>query len=251
MQLFPQRKQLGLALSALFIASDFVSGIMWQVCPHFAKIGRKEKNNFFWLISHLHKTQPGHFCVFTTAQVCVTRDLQLELRRLNRTKDKKRQEAEDTPDSLATASAAKTAVASCRVSTMRMPSFSQATSIGEMCPPTRVNTYLTPWARSTCATLSPPCRGLIVSVCRGRTTTKSYFCEHNVCCVTDLSDIGTKTTAGRLINRGHATEAFLKVTCHTICSHRCFTTATRCCLCSVRALPLAFYATPLATSVTR
>lgn len=68
------------------------------------------------------------------------------------------------PESLATASAAKTAVASCLVSTMRMPNFSQATRMGEMCPPTRVKTYLTPWARSTSATFSPPCRGLFVSV---------------------------------------------------------------------------------------
>ena len=36
------------------------------------------------------------------------------------------------PDSLETASAAKTAVASCRVSTTRMPTFSAATRMGEM-----------------------------------------------------------------------------------------------------------------------
>lgn len=71
--------------------------------------------------------------------------------------------ASEAPESLATASAAKTAVASCRVSTMRIPTFSQATRMGEMCPPTRVKTYFTPWARSTAATLSPPCLGLFTS----------------------------------------------------------------------------------------
>ena len=35
---------------------------------------------------------------------------------------------------------------SCLVSTTWIPSLSQATRIGEMCPPTSVNTYFTPWA---------------------------------------------------------------------------------------------------------
>lgn len=63
----------------------------------------------------------------------------------------------------ATASAAKTAVTSWRVSTTRMPSFSQATSTGEMCPPTNVKTKRTPWALSTAATFSPPCLMLVLS----------------------------------------------------------------------------------------
>ena len=49
-----------------------------------------------------------------------------------------------TPDNLATASAANTAVTSCRVSTILIPSFSHATSIGEICPPHSVKTYFTP-----------------------------------------------------------------------------------------------------------
>lgn len=148
----------------------------------------------------------------------------------------KTQDAGDTPDSLATASAAKTAVASCRVSTMRMPSFSQATKMGEMCPPTRVNTYLTPWARSTSATLSPPCRGLIVSVCRGphgKNNKKLFFVSTISVVSLIYLTLEEKTKKHcrekrRQINRGHAKEAFLKVTCHTIRAHRCFTTTTLC-----------------------
>lgn len=67
------------------------------------------------------------------------------------------------PESLATASAANTAVASWRVSTIRIPNFSHATRMGEMWPPTSVNTNLMPWAWSTSATLWPPCRGLFLS----------------------------------------------------------------------------------------
>lgn len=63
----------------------------------------------------------------------------------------------------ATASAANTAVTSWRVSTTRMPSFSQATSSGEICPPTSVKRNFTPCALSTAATLSPPCRMLPLS----------------------------------------------------------------------------------------
>lgn len=44
-----------------------------------------------------------------------------------------------------------------------------------MCPPTSVKTYLTPWARRTAATLSPPCLGLFVSVWRKRV--KGAKCE--------------------------------------------------------------------------
>ncbi len=48
------------------------------------------------------------------------------------------------PESRAVASAAKTAVTSCLVSTIRMPAFSAAVNIGEMCPPERVNRFSTP-----------------------------------------------------------------------------------------------------------
>lgn len=48
------------------------------------------------------------------------------------------------PESLETASAAKTAVASCRVSTTRIPSFSLATRMGEMWPPASAKTKRTP-----------------------------------------------------------------------------------------------------------
>ena len=48
------------------------------------------------------------------------------------------------PESLAVASAAKTAVTSCLVSTTRMPIFSDAVSIGAMCPPDKVKMFSTP-----------------------------------------------------------------------------------------------------------
>ena len=73
-----------------------------------------------------------------------------------------------SPVRRAIASAAKTAVTSWRVSTTRMPNFSQATSSGEMCPPTSVKRKRTPWAFSTAATFSPPCRVLAVSTWAGR-----------------------------------------------------------------------------------
>lgn len=38
---------------------------------------------------------------------------------------------------------------SCRVSTTLIPSFSQATRMGDICPPTKVNTYFIPWAYKT------------------------------------------------------------------------------------------------------
>ena len=60
----------------------------------------------------------------------------------------------------ATASAANTAVASSRMSTMRMPRALAATRIGEMCPPQSVNTKRTPCAASAAATRSPPCAGI-------------------------------------------------------------------------------------------
>ena len=47
------------------------------------------------------------------------------------------------PERRATASAANMAVTSWRVSTTRMPDASQATRIGEMCPPARVKMCLT------------------------------------------------------------------------------------------------------------
>mmetsp|Transcript_23987 Transcript_23987/g.83242 ORF Transcript_23987/g.83242 Transcript_23987/m.83242 type:complete len:248 (+) Transcript_23987:370-1113(+) len=65
-----------------------------------------------------------------------------------------------TPVRRATASAANTAVTSCRTSTTRMPVALAATRIGEMCPPTSVNRNLTPCALSTCATSSPPWRSV-------------------------------------------------------------------------------------------
>lgn len=40
---------------------------------------------------------------------------------------------------------------------MRIPSFSDATKIGDIWPPTRVKMNLTPWLLSTSATISPPC----------------------------------------------------------------------------------------------
>ena len=56
----------------------------------------------------------------------------------------------------AVASAAKTAVASWRVSITRMPARLAATRIGEICPPTRVKRNGTPCAFKTSAMSCPP-----------------------------------------------------------------------------------------------
>lgn len=72
------------------------------------------------------------------------------------------------PESLATASAAKTAVTSCRVSTTRIPIFSAATRIGEMWPPTKVNKNWVPCSFNTLATISPPCLFDDLSTCKAR-----------------------------------------------------------------------------------
>ena len=61
------------------------------------------------------------------------------------------------PVSRAAASAAKTAAASPRVSTTRMPRALAPERIGEMCPPQSVKSSRTPWASSAAATASPPC----------------------------------------------------------------------------------------------
>ncbi len=61
-----------------------------------------------------------------------------------------------TPVIRATASAAKTAVASWRTSTTRMPRSLAPLRIGEMCPPHSVNRNSTPWDRSTRAIWLPP-----------------------------------------------------------------------------------------------
>ena len=61
-----------------------------------------------------------------------------------------------TPVSRATASAANTAVASCRVSTTRTPRAFADTRMGEMCPPQRVKRNRTPCRTRTSATRSPP-----------------------------------------------------------------------------------------------
>ena len=60
------------------------------------------------------------------------------------------------PLSRATASAANTAVASCRVSTTRRPARLAPTRIGEMCPRHSVNRKRTPCAFSTRPMISPP-----------------------------------------------------------------------------------------------
>lgn len=125
------------------------------------------------------------------------------------------------PESLATASAAKTAVASCRVSTMRIPTFSQATRMGEMCPPTRVKTYLTPWARSTAATLSPPCLGLSTSVWTKVThqTSKPRANPPTSYWLSGLNKVVKENKGGSQINCCQCElEAHLKVTSATICS---------------------------------
>ncbi len=61
------------------------------------------------------------------------------------------------PESRALASAAKTAVASSRTSTIRMPRALAAVRIGEMWPPHSVKMQRTPCACSEAATRSPPC----------------------------------------------------------------------------------------------
>lgn len=60
------------------------------------------------------------------------------------------------PPRRATASAAKTAVASCRTSTTRIPRALAPTRIGEMCPPHRVKRNRTPCAARASAMTSPP-----------------------------------------------------------------------------------------------